>query len=1201
MSLKKIGASIILEGEKEYRQALKNINQEQKVMTSEMKLTQAQYKNNANSINALKSQYDGLNKQIDKQNEKIAVYEKALSSAKKAEEESAKNVDKYTVELAKARKELDEMEKSADSSNEEIEEQKRLVAELEKQLGLSNTEYQKNATSVNNWQIGLNNAKIALEGMEDDLSKTEKYLEEADKSTDGLAKSIDKYGDEVKDAEGKTLSFGDVLKANLASEVIIKAVERLAGAVVNMAKASIDAGSNFESNMSQVAATMGMTAEEIQNGSEAYKILEDAAKEAGATTMFSASQSAEALNYLALAGYDASKSAETLPKVLDLAAAGGLDLAYASDLVTDSMSALGLETEQLDTFIDEMAKTAQKSNTSVSQLGEAMLVVGGVSSTTGQDLEVINAELGLLANNGIKGAEGGTHLRNILLSLSAPTSDGAKALKELNVEVEDSEGNMRALSDIMVDLNKSLAGMGDVEKANVIKTIFNKTDIAAVNALLKGSNGEFDKLYKELMNCDGAAKNMAKTMQDNLQGKVTILKSALEGLQITAYDLFDDTLKNGVDKATDAVGQLDEALQSDELGVKVGELADAFGDFVENSIDWAVDALPDIIDGLTNILNNADKIIPAIEGIVTGFITFKAASVGVEVITTAMNLYKTATDGATIAQLGLNAAADANPYVLLASVLVGVGTALLNMAKNAKEVKTPMEELVDSYNDEIESQKKSIEKRKEEREDVQNSITATRNLKDELIKLNEKEKLSVEEKARMKQIVQELNSAMPDLNLQLNEETGHLMATNDEIEKQIENRQNLLLIKAAEADQAEIAQSLYDAEKERTKALQEQAEAQEQLNALLEEAAKHSEEWMNGYESSFQFGDKIISNMSDFDRVYDDLTGKVDAYNGVIEEQDGLIQSLNDEYQQVTGIIDGYKGKVNELTGEYDTNTGTVVKWRDQLITVNGDVKTSLEELKGQYDEAKGKAQESLEKQITLFGELSNKSDLTVKQMKDNLDQQTEVINTYADDILKAKSLVEKGMMDEGLLGELEELGLSGAGYLHELVTAAETDEPTFTDAMNAWADQQEALDNLSGVLADMETSYSESFDNIMTTVEEARLTQGTKQEEMIQGWVDFVGSVKDEIVSGSGKWSEESARAVQSMLGNTKTVLGIDASGSSSEGKDIGKSYVDSMADGILENQDNLLDAIDSVTNAANERAKAAVESLNRALGGMI
>ncbi|MBQ0112683.1 MAG: phage tail tape measure protein [Bacteroidales bacterium] len=1196
MALKKIGASIVLEGEKEYRNALKNLNNEQKLLTSEMKRTQAQYKDQQNGSEALKAKYENLNKQIDKQNEKISVYEKGLEAAREAEKKSAENVKQYTKDLDIARVELEKMKNSSEATADAIKEQEEKVSKLENALEKSNSQYEKNSNSVKSWQIGLTNAKTALVNMENDLENTGKYLDEAEKSTDGLAKSIDKYGNEVKKAEDKTSTFGEVLKANLASDVIIQAVEKLTTAIIGMAKASIDSGSSFEANMSQVAATMGMTADEIQNGSQAFTMLEDAAKKAGATTMFSASQASEALNYLALAGYDAEKSAETLPKVLNLAAAGGLDLAYASDLVTDSMAALGLETDELDMFMDELAKTSQKSNTSVAQLGEALLVVGGTSSTTGQDLAVINTELGILANNGIKGAEGGTHLRNILLALASPTEKAEKNLTRLGISVENSDGSMRALSDIMVDLNAELSTMGEVEKAQVISNIFNKTDISAVNALLKGSVGEFDALYNELMQCDGAAKDMADTMQDNLKGKITILQSAMEGLQITAYDLFDDALKDGVDSATDAVGRLDEALKSGDLGVKVDKLAEAFGDFVDSALDFAEDALPVVIDGLTAILGNADKIIPAIEGIVTGFVTFKGVTAAIETVNGAMDLYRKATQSAAIAQEALNAVSSANPYVLLASVLAGVGVALYGLSKNASNAKDEMQELVESYKKEIEQEKSGIEDRKNAREELAKSVSTTKALKDELIELNSKEKLSNEEKQRMKQVVSELNSVMPDLNLALDEETGHLTATNEQIEAQINNRQELLLLQAAEADMAEIANDLYEAEKNRADIEEQLAEAKENQVFWENELIKAQEEGLSGTK---WIGDYAY-DLQDIEAEAQNAVEKVNTLNGTLNDQNTVINNLQGEYDAVNAKIDTSTGKVNDLTGAYSDNTAQVVFWRDQIITVNGNVSQSLDELKGAYEEAKIKAQDSLEKQLKLFGELSNESDLTVQQMADNLKQQTDVMNTYADDMNKAKDLVEKGLMDEGLLGELQEMGLSGAGYLHELVKAAEEDQPEFQAVMDAWTDQQEALDNLSGTLADMETAYSDSFDEIMTNVERMRLDTEEEQVQMNEGWEQFFKDVKATF-SGEGPGLEKLAKdAGELALKGIKDVLRID-SGASAEGQDIGEIYGKSIAQGILNSENDIFDAIDSVSNSANERIKKAAEDLNRALGGML
>lgn len=297
--------------------------------------------------------------------------------------------------------------------------------------------------------------------------------------------------------------------------------------------ASVVTAATFEKSMSQVAATMGMTAEEINNGSESYKKLEQAALDMGATTQFSASEASEALNYLALAGYDVEKSVETLPTVLNLAAAGGLELGYASDVMTDAMSALGLETSQAANFVDQLAKTSQKSNTSVGQLGEAILTVGGTAKVLAGGTTEMNTALGILADNGIKGAEGGTALRNVILSLSAPTDKAAKTMKELGLEVFDAQGNMRPLNEIFKDLDRTLSTMTQGEQTKVLSELFNKVDLKSVNALLANSGERFDELSGYIANADGAAADMADTMNNNLSGQLTLLKSGLEGAAIS--------------------------------------------------------------------------------------------------------------------------------------------------------------------------------------------------------------------------------------------------------------------------------------------------------------------------------------------------------------------------------------------------------------------------------------------------------------------------------------------------------------------------------------------------------------------------------------------------------------------------------------------------------------------------------------------
>lgn len=335
--------------------------------------------------------------------------------------------------------------------------------------------------------------------------------------------------------------------------------------VAGIGKAAIGVGMDFEAGMSQVAATMGISSEAIKNNEGDFKLLSDAAKEAGSTTQFSATQSAEALNYLALAGNDAQTSVSLLPTVLNAAAAGGLELGYASDLITDSMSALGLETEDTTMFVDQLAKTSQKSNTSLGQLGEAILTVGGTAKKLKGGTVELNTALGILADNGIKGAEGGTALRNVILSLSAPTDTAAKQLKKLGVNAYDANGNFRSLDDIFIDLYKSTDKLSESAKNQAFTKIFNKTDLKAVEALIASSGGRFDELSGAIEDSGGAAEEMANTMNTNLKGAITTLNSALEGMGITIFEQFKEPLTEAVNSAATAVQDLIKAFNEGKL------------------------------------------------------------------------------------------------------------------------------------------------------------------------------------------------------------------------------------------------------------------------------------------------------------------------------------------------------------------------------------------------------------------------------------------------------------------------------------------------------------------------------------------------------------------------------------------------------------------------------------------------------------
>ena len=392
------------------------------------------------------------------------------------------------------------------------------------------------------------------------------------------------------------------------TKTVASATAAAAAAVGAMGIAAINTGREFEGAMSQVAATM-LIDKTTAEGQKAFETLENAARECGASTAFSATEAAEALNYLALAGYDADKAATALPTVLKLAGAGAMDLAAASDMVTDSMSALGIEATEanLTQFSDQLAQTASKANTSVAQLGEAILTVGGTAKGLAGGTTELNTALGILADNGLKGAEGGTHLRNIILSLQNPTDKAAASLQSLGVDVYDAQGNMRGLNDVFKDLQGAMAGMDNASKDSILSTLFNKTDLTAANAMLSNCTDRFDELSAAVENSAGACENMYAIQLDNLNGDIDILKSGLSDLGISIYQDLNGPLREMTQLATSMVGELSEAYKSGGMEGMVGavgscmaEVVNTIADYAPQVVSMGVDLLENFISGITD-------------------------------------------------------------------------------------------------------------------------------------------------------------------------------------------------------------------------------------------------------------------------------------------------------------------------------------------------------------------------------------------------------------------------------------------------------------------------------------------------------------------------------------------------------------------------------------------------------------------------
>lgn len=470
------------------------------------------------------------------------------------------------------------------------------VGETKEKLAALKTAAEQANTALENGEI----SQSQYDALQREIIETEQNLRSLEAQANQSATALQKIG-----ATGEKLkTVGDNISS--AGEKMLPAT----AAVTGLGTAAVTTAANFESSMSQVQATMGITKDSMStvNGESVNTMnaLSNLAKEMGSKTAFSASECAEALNYLALAGYNTQEMTDTLPTVLNLAAAGGLDLASASDMVTDAMSALGLGVSDAETMVDQMSKTASTTNTSVAQLGEGILTIGATAKSVKGGTAELNTALGILANNGIKGAEGGTHLRNIILSLQNPTDKAADAMKTLGVDVYDSQGNMRSMNDILGDLNKSMDGMTSEEKANIISTIFNKTDLSSVNALLANTGDTWDSLQQSITNSGGAAQQMADTQLDNLQGQLTILKSALEGLAISFGELLMPAIKSivtAVQGFVDKLNSMDEGTK--KVIVTIALIVAAIGPvlIVIGKVISAVGTIMTIVPKIAGVIN----------------------------------------------------------------------------------------------------------------------------------------------------------------------------------------------------------------------------------------------------------------------------------------------------------------------------------------------------------------------------------------------------------------------------------------------------------------------------------------------------------------------------------------------------------------------------------------------------------------------
>ena len=460
----------------------------------------------------------------------------------------ANTIQELSGELTENRGTLDAAEKAAralsetmDDAGGEAETLRSTISKQEDTLQQLKQRYVDVATEQGETSDEARELARQIQDLSSELHENKTKLSDAEYAADKLDNSLEEVESSAKKADDGFTMFKATL-ANLAADAIMRAVD----GIKNLAGNVIELGQNFTSTMSEVSAISGATGEDFEK-------LEACAREYGATTVFSASNAAEALKYMSLAGWDADQSTSALGGVLNLAAASGMELGAASDMVTDYLSAFAMEAGDAAYFADLLSYAQSHSNTTAEALGEAYKNCAANLNAAGQDVETVTSLLEGMANQGYKGSEAGTAMAAIMRDITNGMKDGAIKIGETSVAVRDAQGNFRDLTDILTEVEAATNGMGDAERAVALSSTFTADSTKGLNLILNEGMDKIAGYEEELRGASGSAEEMANIMNDNLSGDVAAMNSAFEELGLKIYDALESKLRAGVQFITNGV------------------------------------------------------------------------------------------------------------------------------------------------------------------------------------------------------------------------------------------------------------------------------------------------------------------------------------------------------------------------------------------------------------------------------------------------------------------------------------------------------------------------------------------------------------------------------------------------------------------------------------------------------------------------
>jgi len=679
--------------------------------------------------------------------------------------------------------------------------------------------------------------------------------------------------------------------------------KKVALAIGTAIGAALFKGMDFESGMSKVQAISGATG-------EALDMLTEKAKEMGAKTVFSATESAEAFQYMAMAGWKTEEMLSGIEGVMNLAAASGENLGLVSDIVTDALTAFGLKASDSAHFADVLAAASSNSNTNVAMMGDTFKYVAPIAGALGYTIEDTALAIGLMANAGIKSSQAGTSLRAMLSRLSKPTKEVQTALNALGISLTDASGNIKPLNILMQDLRNAFNKLDKAQKPTYAAMIAGQEAMSGLLAIVNASSTDFDKLTSSISKADGTAEHMAETMTDNLKGQLTILSSAAEGLALSFYDGIDEPLKKAVKSGTKSIEELTESMESGKLKTAMEGVGDLLANLVDLLIDISTNVIPVVISALGFLGKNTALVELALYSLI-------AVKVGVWATKASLalkelgNTMKGMENIAFLSKLFT----PAGGAVAVATITAVTAKVIENNSKSIKESQKMMEpiEAIGTELDKLKEKRKELDEVTKENISVNmeeaNKIESLYNQLDLLVDANGR--VSETNKQRAEFILGELNNALgTEYKL-----TGDIIKNYDDLSKSITetiiNKRLLAAIEGAEEKQIENEKQYVEYVKQRNEIEKQIAENNQKINELSGEGGKAAAERMYlveanenlkaSYEETGVAISEIESEMAAYGKLYaaqfsEDINVKEQALaEFTIAQQEGFKTSIKSQ------------------------------------------------------------------------------------------------------------------------------------------------------------------------------------------------------------------------------------------------------------------------------------------------------------------